>query len=336
MVDFTQRAASVATVAVSDVLSALLDAAIAAKSKADYAAGRGSGVGEVAAKRIGAGYIGVECAAELAFRFHKYPKEDRPSVVSKGELQRHAESGHWTEARTAEWLRLAGVLVRTDTGRLNTFGKPEQIGWKAARNPETGQYRMAGEVDGIIDGFTAPEFSDPEILALLAPMLDQLRPLIKPPCIWESKKGTNKKWTKFSREGVKKADPKYYGQVQTNMAYLNAEQTLFSMLNLDNMKYHWELIPFVQADAQRLSDRAVTVMESNSPFELPKACRSVDDFKGMFCDFHDQCQCGLVLKEPEEPLRGSTAEQSAQREVPGIKSVQSAPRRVFNPNFKVS
>ncbi|KKL16765.1 hypothetical protein LCGC14_2492300 [marine sediment metagenome] len=43
------------------VATELLDDALVATRKAEYAATRGSGQGEVALKRIGAGYIGVEC-----------------------------------------------------------------------------------------------------------------------------------------------------------------------------------------------------------------------------------------------------------------------------------
>jgi hypothetical protein len=328
MVDFSNRQASIATGALNEVLGAALDRAISAKSKAEYDATRGSGEGEVAKKRIGAGYIGVECARELAFRFHKYPKEERESTVSKGELQRHAESGHWTEARTAEWLRLIGFNLRTDTGRLNSFGRPEQIGWKAARDTSTSQYRMAGEVDGVIDGFSTSQFSVPEELAAFVS-------LIKPPCIWESKKATDKKWKKFCKEKVKGADPKYYGQLQTNMAYMGVEQTLFSMLNLDNMKFYFEIVPFVLADAQAISDRAVKVMQSEGPFEMPALCRSVDDFNGRFCDFHGQCQCGLVI-EPPQPTQAQLARMIEGQEPKHTTTEWVTPRPIFNPNFKVS
>ena len=260
-----------------DAISAVLDAALVAKTKAEYEATRGSGEGEVAKHRIGAGYIGVECDRELAHRYHKTPKEERESVVAPGELQRHAESGHWTEARTADWLRLAGFELHThkvnDDGspRLKSDGKPEQIGWKAAYDRTTGQARMAGEVDGVITGIPAVMVGRIEL-----------------PCIWESKKGTAKKWAKFSK-GVREADPKYFGQLQINMAMLEIKQSLFSMLNLDTMKYYWELIPFDQALAQRLHDRAIRVMESRSPAELTRIARDETDHRCRFCDFHGAC-----------------------------------------------
>src|SRR4051812_48622492 len=81
----------------TDNLTKLLDTALVTKTRLEYESGRGSGVGAVAKYRIGAGYIGMECGRALAYKYFKVPKEDRASVVSPGELQRHAEAGHWTE-----------------------------------------------------------------------------------------------------------------------------------------------------------------------------------------------------------------------------------------------
>lgn len=255
-------------------ITRLLDEAMVAASRAEYEAGRGSGTGDVAQKRIGAGYIGTECDRELAYRYHRAEKEERESTVSPGELQRHAESGHWTEDKTAEWLRLAGFDLCTfktnedGSPKINSFGKPEQIGFKAAWNKETGQARLAGEVDGVIHGSPLP---------------------LKVPMIWESKKATAKKWKKFSTSGVAVADPPYYGQLQTNMAYMQIDSTLFSMLNLDNMKYYWEIVPFDQEVAQALTDRAARIFASETPAEFARITSDPSNFKCRFCDYAEQC-----------------------------------------------
>jgi len=252
-----------------DAISEALDGALVTHTRAIYEAGRGSGSGDVAAKRIGAGYIGLECARQLAYKYHKAEKRERdhPSKIAAGELQRHAEAGHWTEDRTAEWLRLAGFDLRT-----HMPDDPErQIGWKAAWDRETGQARMAGEVDGVI-------VSVPGAIHTLSV-----------PCIWESKKATHKKWTRFARDGVAVADPKYHGQIQTNMAHMEIGHTLFSMLDLDTMKYLWELVPFDAAHAQGLIDRAVQVMQSEAPEDMPRITRDESDRRCMFCDYHHLC-----------------------------------------------
>lgn len=266
---FAPRALAPASKDMGTAFSEALDDALVKFRKEEYERGRGSGQGDVARKRIGGGYIGLECGRQLAFRYHRAEKEDRPSVVSGGELHRHAEAGHWTEAKTAEWLRMAGVDIRTarEDGR--------QFGYKTAWDKETEQARIAGEIDGVI-------------LALPA-HLDGLLPL---PCLWESKKATDKKWKKFSGQGVKKADKQYYGQLQTNMAYMNVEHTLFSMLNLDNMKFYWEMVPFDRQDAQHLTDRAVQVIQTESPYQMPRVTGDPSDYRCKFCDFQYKCWNG--------------------------------------------
>ncbi len=257
-------------------INTLIDDALVAKRNAEYTATRGSGVGEVAFKRIGAGYIGMECSRQLAMKYHKVEADEGGSFVSPGALNRHGESGHWTETATAEWLRYAGFDLRTtkldENGNtiMDPFGKPAQLGFYAAKDPETGQARIAGNVDGVIVGV-------PSGLAI---------PL---PCIWESKKATAKKHKKFSAEGVRKADARYYGQVQTNMAYMEIKYTLFSMLNLDSMEFYWELIAFDPHVAQDLTDRAVRVLQSKVPEELPRIASDPTDWRCKFCPYQKPC-----------------------------------------------
>lgn len=274
----------------SEIISGLVDDALVSHTRVEYERTRGAGTGDVAKKRIGAGYIGVECGRELAYRYHRFEKREERSVVNPGELQRHAESGHWTEDKTAEWLRLAGFDLRTcfqdEYGNpvMNAFGQPKQIGFYAAKDSITGQARIAGEVDGVILA-TPPAIGG----------------RIKTPCIWESKKGTAKKWKKFKEDGVEVADPKYYGQLQTNMAYMEVRQTLFSMLNLDTMKYHWELIEFDPAKAQWLTDRAVKVIQTEHPKDMPRITRDPSDCRCKFCPYSWDCwadgpETGLIAR----------------------------------------
>lgn len=247
----------------SDQISLALDAAIVADRERNYRETRGTGSDDVAYKRIGAAYIGLECDRALAYRYHRYPREKREEFISQGELHRHALSGHWTEASTIEWMRLAGfdIHVRKDDGN--------QYGYKVAKD-QNGKARIAGEIDGVILG--APKGID-----------------LPTPLIWESKKATQKKWNKFAKNKVRGADIVYYGQVQTNMAYLEVEYTLFSMLCLDTMKFYWELIKFDPETAQKLSDRAVRVINSKEPSEMARVAVRPDFHVCRFCEFHGQC-----------------------------------------------
>lgn len=270
-----------------DIITELLDNALVKKREAEYAAGRGAGGGEVARKRIGAGYIGLECARQLAFKYHKETvMRSKEGVVSPGALNRHGEVGHWAESAVAEWLRLAGFNLQTC--RMDDWGNEmpdRQVGFYAARDPETGQARIAGEIDGVI--LDVPE---------------ALRDYIPTPCIWEGKKATAKKFKRFKSLGLKAADAKYYGQVQTCMAYTDVKYALFSMLNLDNMEFYWELVPFNKSDAQALTDRAVRVLQSQSPRELPRITTDPSDFRCKFCDYQKSC-----WQEPEKAQTPSPA-----------------------------
>ena len=163
----------------------------------------------------------------------------------------------------AEWLREAGFDLRThDTGG-------NQFGYRVAQDKD-GKARIAGEVDGVI-------VSVPQGIELPTP------------CIWESKKATEKKFSQFVKGGVAKADPKYYGQVQVNMASLGVEHTLFSMLCLDNMKPYWELIEFDAPVAQALIDRAVAVLQTRQPEDMPRAAAARDFHICRFCDYQNRC-----------------------------------------------
>lgn len=247
----------------SAALTAAVDAAVEAMARRDYRLARGDGDGGVAEKRIGASYIGTACDRELAYRYHRAPRQRREEFVSAGELARHAASGHWTEASMAAWLREAGFDLRTrrPDGR--------QYGYAAARGAD-GRAAIAGEIDGVI-------LAAPEGIALPVP------------CIWESKKATRKKMNKFVKEGVAAADPVYHGQLQVNMAYLDVGHTLFSMLCLDDMRFHWELVALDPAVAQRLSDRAAAVVRTREPEEMPRIAAARDFHQCRLCDYQDRC-----------------------------------------------
>lgn len=279
--------------ALSDRLTVEIDAAIVARQRAEYEAGRGSGIGDVAKKRIGSGYIGVECGRALAYRFHRAEKEERPSTVSPGALQRHALSGHWTESAMADWLRLIGFDLHTHRPVVEWRDpeKPEQFGYKAARD-DNGQARIAGEIDGVIVGVPAA-----------------LADIVPAPCLWESKKATAKKFAKFAKDGVRTADAAYFGQLQTNMAYMDVHHALFTMLNLDSMAIYAELIAIDVVEAQRLTDRAVKVLGTATPEEMPRISRDPHDQRCRFCDYHGQCwkPAAATPKQVQAPPWARTA-----------------------------
>lgn len=278
---------------IGEALTTLLDAALVETRRAEYAAGRGSGSDDVAYKRIGAGYIGIECDRALGFKFHKFPVDERPSVVSKGELQRHAEAGHWTEDKMAEWFRLVGFGLETfardanGAAILKADGTPKQIGWKALRDAQ-GKNQIAGEVDGVFTSIPAPEAIPEPYRPALATVIE----LLRPPFIWESKKATDKKIKKFRKDGVRKNDPKYFGQMQINMNMLRVEATLFSMMNLDSMDFYFEIVRYDPEYTSKIMDRAIRVTRSESPFDFSPISTSDKAPACMFCDWKETCRAG--------------------------------------------
>ncbi len=261
--DFTPEPTFAANGNLIEVLTKLIDVPLVEKAKRIYAEGRGSGEGVVAKHRIGAGYIGLECKRALAYKYHKVPEaEQADSKVSKGELNRHAQAGFWLESVFPTWLRDAGFDLHTEDPRTG-----KQYGYTVCPNEE-GQMRLAGEIDGIF-------LSGPAILPY--------------PCLWESKKMTDKKFNKFSKEGVKKADPKYYGQIQCNMVYLEVYYCLFSAMNLDTMKFYFELVKFDAPYAQKDQDAAARVFASRSPEEMPRITNVESDYRCKYCGWASAC-----------------------------------------------
>jgi hypothetical protein len=89
--------------------------------------------------------------------------------------------------------------------------------------------------------------------------------------------------------GVATTYPVYRGQMQTYMAYMGLTNALFTAYNKDTSQIYFELVPFVQQDAQNLTDRAVRVLQSKSPKELPRVTDDATSWLCKFCDHKKDC-----------------------------------------------
>lgn len=279
---------------ISGPLDALLGQALIAKQKAEYDATRGRKDNTVAYKRIGAGYCGTPCLRELGYKFHKYPKDPLTGEeYPRDQLARHAEIGHWAEDHTVDVMRAAGFDVTTfETNQdgspvIGYNGKPKQHGFMSAPN-SCGQFQLAGELDGIIH--SGPAELPASLPAETRDELEKILGEISYPCALEHKKATHKKFLNFQRDGVKKSEEKYYAQMQLGMAYCGMQNCLFVMLDVDQCVYYIELVKFNLEDAQRYNDRAVQVIQSEKPEDLPRIANKPDDFR-----------CTIRAKKGEEP-----------------------------------
>ncbi len=209
---------------------------------------------------LGGSRLGVECLKALFYEYHNTPRD--PGKGFKGRTLRRFRMGHWHEDETAEWFTMAGFDLR--------IARPDgsQFGFAVAQDPDSGRYRIKGHIDGcLVDG-----------------------PVKLPyPLLWEHKIMKASKWREFVRDGVQKAFPVYYAQLQIYMAYMELHSALFVSVNTDTSELESELVEFNAADAQMYSDKGVKVIDANNEHELPRVTNDPANYKCKFCDWSARC-----------------------------------------------
>lgn len=201
---------------------------------------------------LGASSIGDECLRKIHWQWR------RPKPVDKASTARVFARGHIFEKMLAEQFVLAGFNLQR--------GGPETEFTDA-----DGRFR--GHCDGIFR--SGPELDGGGY-----------------PALWECKALGEKSWKQIERDGLKKAKPAYYAQVQLYMAYLELTDnpTIFSALNVENGQLVNLLIPFSPADAQAAIDRAVIILRADQANEtLPRVTDDPSDFRCRFCSYSGEC-----------------------------------------------
>jgi len=205
---------------------------------------------------LGGSRVGEACARKLVYEITHAPKDaDRHF---DGGILRIFDAGHQFEALSIRWLRGAGFDLR-DRG-----ADGEQIGFVAAAG------RLRGHADGII--VAGPDVG------------------IRWPALFEHKALGQKSWTDLVKRGLRLSKPIYFAQVQLYMAYLELEVALLTALNRDTLALYHEVVPFDPAEAQRLSDRAVEILQAADAGELPPRIATTADFYlCRFCPYAARC-----------------------------------------------
>ena len=167
------------------------------------------------------------------------------------------------------WLRGAGFDLYTRKGN-----RPDgdQFGFSVAGG------RIRGHVDGIIA-------AAPEALGLNVPAL------------WECKTMNARNWRETVSKGVAVAKPIYAAQIALYQAYMEAavpgiatNPAVFTAINKDTAELHHELVPFDAALAQRMSDRAVRILQATDAGELlPRITRERDFHECRLCAWSNRC-----------------------------------------------
>jgi hypothetical protein len=216
---------------------------------------------------LGASRLGHACERALQFEFAGAPKDE--GVDFGGQTLRIFEIGHQLEDLAIRWLRAAGIDLYTRKGNRPDG---EQFGFSVAGG------RIRGHVDGIIA-------DAPAALGLRAPAL------------WECKTMNAKNWRACVKDGVTVSKPVYAAQIAIYQAYMeatvpgiSAAPALFTAINKDTAELHHELVPFDAALAQRMSDRAVRILQATDAGDLlPRIAASRDFFECRFCAHAGRC-----------------------------------------------
>jgi hypothetical protein len=164
--------------------------------------------------------------------------------------------GHFFEELARQHLMRAGF----------TFSSFEKLEFQAAN----GLFR--GHADGLlVDGPSLPGLAYP--------------------AIWEHKCLNAKGWRTIERDGLVGLYAPYAAQVAIYQAYLDrTNPALFSVTNADSCERLHALIPFDSTLAQRMSDRAVRIIEATSAGELlARITDDPEDWRCGMCGHRTRC-----------------------------------------------
>ena len=250
MLDFNPRPS------MAERINALVDAALIAEREATPPR-----------TYLGASRLGHACERALQFEFAGAPKDEGQDF--SGRSLRIFAIGHELEDLAIRWLRAAGLNLYTRKGN-----RPDgdQFGFSVAGG------RIRGHVDGIVA-------AAPAALGL------------RTPALWECKTMNAKNWRACVKDGVTVSKPVYAAQIAIYQAYMepsvpgiSAAPALFTAINKDTAELHHELVPFDAALAQRMSDRAVRILQATDAGELlPRIAASRDFFECRFCTHAERC-----------------------------------------------
>ncbi len=216
---------------------------------------------------LGGSRLGQPCERALQFEFAGAPKDEGSDF--DGQTLRIFVIGHALEDLAIRWLRGAGFDLYTRKGNRP---EGEQFGFLIAGG------RVRGHVDGIIA-------AAPDQLGLAVPAL------------WECKTMNARNWRETVAKGVVIAKPVYAAQIALYQAYMEgsvpgicSNPALFTAINKDTAELHHELVAFDAGLAQRMSDRAVRILQATDAGELlPRIATTRDFHECRMCPWGQRC-----------------------------------------------
>lgn len=205
---------------------------------------------------LGASAIGGECERAIQFEYAGAPREKEPGPVTL----RKFDLGHMGEEIARAWFIDAGFDL-------------------TQRNQRTGQLFAFSQLDGRFRGHPDGVFvGGPAVL--------------KYPALWECKSVGAKTARQIEKDGLRKARPAYYAQVAIYQAYLGLADNpaVFTVNNLDSGEQLHLTVPFDAEEAQRMSDRAVRIVQATDAHDLlPRPFNDKSHFVCRMCAFAERC-----------------------------------------------
>lgn len=201
-------------------------------------------------RRLGASEIGRECGRRLWLSFHHAQEPERHT----GRMLRLFDTGHSQEARIVEDLRRAGLEV-----------------WDRAPDGEQWTYtaldgHFVAKLDGVVLGVKeAPQ--TPHDLSC--------------------KSANAKNWAKITKDGVEKAKPEHWAQMQAEMGLADLTRALYVVVNKDTDDLWVERVRFDPAAFRAIMQKAALIIRSESP--PPRIAGSADKWPCKFCHFAPLC-----------------------------------------------
>lgn len=201
-------------------------------------------------------YLGASAIGSECLRKVQY--DWKVESAHPARTKRIFERGHMFEEITVRAFALAGFRMERGT-------------------PATGFTAADGMFKGHCDG-----------IIMAGPAIEGMTY----PCLWEHKALGSSGWRKLEKDGLQKAYPHYFAQVQIYMAYLGLDENpaLFTAVNSDNCEILHILVPFDAEAAQAWSDRAVSVIKATQAGELlPRLTDKPTDWRCRMCSHKVRC-----------------------------------------------
>ncbi len=217
------------------------------------------GLQDAEAKKAPRGYLGASLIGEACLRKIQYSYQATKAKPHSGKTLRIFKAGYLFEDMSAEELRLAGFDLKTH------YKEGEQFGFEVAGG------KIAGHIDGVLCG-------GPAVIAY--------------PALWEHKALGARSWNEVVKKGVAVARPVYAAQIPLYQAYMKLTEApaILTARNRDTQQLYHEPVPFDAALAQRMSDRAVQILEATKAGELlPRIAGNPSYFQCRWCDFAERC-----------------------------------------------